>query len=533
MVIKVYQSQVRADTRPTVANAPNINTGATEFYSSLAGTINQTGKELGDFFIKKKQNEIELEVQVNNGSLNEELTDLYNSYLDPQGDMYLTPEKWVEGNDSFQTQAQTLINNKYNTIENKIVADTVKAKFSENFLTLEKDLTKKSFERTSNLLESSLSLNVENLISGISNSNDGFELAKLTDELANTVAKQIGAGFYKEGETYDSLIQTYFTSIATNRIIAKTDKMNLTQVKSAFKKREFGDEITNEFLASLTKEDYEKLTLNALDNAKEKFDKIIKFEESANNFFQLKHQEALANIITEKDPVKKLAIKNDLMQYAAGDFALEQIVAEAFENNNNTVDIGDLSSLRMKILLNEIDQNQLIAEKSKYTETTFNTIQDLWSRHNAPQSTAANQIRKEIQTMFFFNEDKTTNRDDPLAEMFDTQADLTLVKFNRLIRDPDISLEEARIKVMTETKKIVQDQVYDIFAKDLARSNRFYVLNNITITPETYNQTNEYLLRTLKDKQLNRFIKEKSKLDLLYQGRGVIGNEPRITAPGL
>ena len=182
MVIKVYQSQVRADTRPTVANAPNINTGATEFYSSLAGTINQTGKELGDFFIKKKQNEIDLESQIQTGSINEQLTDLYNSYLDPNGEMYLSPERWVEGDDSFQTQAQTLINNKYNTIENKIVADRVKAKFSENFLTLEKDLTKQSFERTENLLESNLDLSKSVLIDDISKATDGLGVSILTDD---------------------------------------------------------------------------------------------------------------------------------------------------------------------------------------------------------------------------------------------------------------------------------------------------------------------------------------------------------------
>ena len=55
MVIRVYQSQIRADKRPTVSSSPSINTGATEFYSSLADTISRTGNELGEFYIKKKE----------------------------------------------------------------------------------------------------------------------------------------------------------------------------------------------------------------------------------------------------------------------------------------------------------------------------------------------------------------------------------------------------------------------------------------------------------------------------------------------
>ena len=55
MVIRVYQSQIRADKRPTVSSSPSINTGASEFYASLSDTISRTGNELGEFYIKKKE----------------------------------------------------------------------------------------------------------------------------------------------------------------------------------------------------------------------------------------------------------------------------------------------------------------------------------------------------------------------------------------------------------------------------------------------------------------------------------------------
>jgi hypothetical protein len=526
MVIRVYQSQIRADKRPTVSSSPSINTGAAEFYSGLADTISRTGTELGDFFIKKKQNEIELESQINNGQVNEELTELYNSYLDPQGEMYLTPEKWVSGNESFQVKANEIINKKYNSIENKMVADSVRAKFSENFLTLEKELTKKSYERTSNLLESSLSLNIDNTIKEISESNDGFQLAQLTDNLIDTVKKQISAGFYKKGETYDTIIQGHFSTIARNRIISMTDKMNLSQVKNSFKNRDFGDEVTNAFLESFTKEDYENLQITVLDNAKEKFKKIIEFEDQANKFFELKHEDEIAAMIEEQDPIRKRTMKDDLMLYAVGDFALEQIVEEAYKTEGATEDIGDETEMRMSILLGEISYNDLIQNKNKFTKETFNTLQDLWSTNNRPQSGLVKQIRNEIKTLFFFNDDRATKRDDALAKLFDAQLDITLQKFNRLIRDKDTSPQEAYDKIVKESANIINQEVFSLFENDLKKPNSWFSVNQVPVTPETFYEVVEEQRNILPENKKKALNKSVNTIILLYGDFGVIPNGP-------
>ena len=458
MVIRVYQSQIRADKRPTVSSSPSINTGASEFYASLSDTISRTGNELGEFYIKKKEKELELESQVETGAINDELTDLYNSYLDPQNDINLSPEKWLEGDDSFQDKAQSLINKKYSTIENKIVADTVKAKFQENFLTLEKDLTKESFKRTDQLLEQNLNL---------------YEVINV----------RIRSGYYDKGETAQSIYMGAMQTVVKNRILEKSQDMDMSDFMMAYEDDAFGqdDEITNVMLGVLGTEEKTEIINSILDLKIEKIDKLEKYNNTIDDLNDNILETGLIKAQNESDPIAKAEIYKNLKTQFQGDITRTNLI----KASESTFDYSSVDTIDVVIEKGKINQGreygylEIIALRSKVTKETFQDLHDTYIQRSDLSSPLVNRLRQNIKDSIYSTDDeyiKSLQDSNPeLADAYNDASSIYVDKFNKLIQERKLSPIEAKNQVMAEAQSFIENK------KIRAAQTQIDILNNLNI----------------------------------------------------
>ena len=463
MVIRVYQSQIRADKRPTVANSRNINTGASEFYSSLADTVSRTGNELGEFFIKKKEKELELQSQVETGAINDELTDLYNSYLDPQSDIYLSPEKWLEGDESFQVKAQALINKKYNTIQNKIVADTVKSKFSENFLTLEKDLTKQSFQRTDQLLEQNLNLRQDTLIDDMSKSNSMMDMSRLTDDLYDVINRRIRAGYYDKDETAQSLYMGAMQTVVKNRILEKSQDMDMSDFMMAYEDDAFGqdDEITNVMLGLLGVEEKTEIINSILDLKIEKIDKLEKYDNTIDDLNDNILENGLIKAQNESDPIAKAEIYKNLETQFQGDITRTNLIKSSQSTfDYASIDTIDPLFIKGKINFGEIDIADLTQIRTEVTKETYEDLYTTYVNVVEPSSPLVNRLRQDIKGSIYSTDDEyiesLQKKNPELADAYNDAASIYVDKFNKLIQERKLSPIEAKTQVMAEAQIFIE-----------------------------------------------------------------------------
>tara|TARA_X000001388_G_scaffold20743_2_gene13750 strand:+ start:76 stop:1692 length:1617 start_codon:yes stop_codon:yes gene_type:complete len=483
MVIRVYQSQIRADKRPTVSSSPSINTGASEFYASLSDTISRTGNELGEFYIKKKEKELELESQVETGAINDELTDLYNSYLDPQNDINLSPEKWLEGDDSFQDKAQSLINKKYSTIENKIVADTVKAKFQENFLTLEKDLTKESFKRTDQLLEQNLNLRQDNLIDDMSKSNSMMDMSRLTDDLYEVINVRIRSGYYDKGETAQSIYMGAMQTVVKNRILEKSQDMDMSDFMMAYEDDAFGqdDEITNVMLGVLGTEEKTEIINSILDLKIEKIDKLEKYNNTIDDLNDNILETGLIKAQNESDPIAKAEIYKNLKTQFQGDITRTNLI----KASESTFDYSSVDTIDVVIEKGKINQGreygylEIIALRSKVTKETFQDLHDTYIQRSDLSSPLVNRLRQNIKDSIYSTDDeyiKSLQDSNPeLADAYNDASSIYVDKFNKLIQERKLSPIEAKNQVMAEAQSFIENK------KIRAAQTQIDILNNLNI----------------------------------------------------
>jgi len=508
MVIRVYQSQIRADKRPTVSSSPSINTGATEFYSSLADTISRTGTELGEFYIKKKEKELALQSEIELGSVNEELTDLYNSYLDPQGEIFLTPEKWVEGDESFATKANELINNKYNTIENKIVADTVKSKFIENFITLEKDLTKQSFARTDDLLQSNVNLRHETVIKDMSNTNNLEDMLKLVDNLylenedgtINTnsiIGLKFASGYYKEGETPLSMVNDSINQVVANRIVKVTSKMNPTQVSNAFKTNNFNDPIINNLINRLPETDKAKLLDETRDIAIKNIDAFSSFQNNADSIFNDQIKIGINDMMSTADPNERVDKKNKLLELAAGDKEQISIIKSNFDPNYfySSFDSMDAQEVIAGVYSGRYSEEDIYGTQDKpasglrdeFTKKSWLKIQDAYANTYLKSDKGKNQILNRLKRLFMIDDDPTQTTD--IERAFSTVAASAFAQVDKLMDDKSLSEDEIIAKITKESQSARDSALYDVFVEDLEKRTKTifdqnkpkFTQNNITM----------------------------------------------------
>tara|TARA_X000001388_G_scaffold47965_1_gene34360 strand:+ start:120 stop:1805 length:1686 start_codon:yes stop_codon:yes gene_type:complete len=552
MVIRVYQSQIRADKRPTVSSSPSINTGATEFYSSLADTISRTGNELGEFFIKKKEKELALQSEIELGSVSEELTNLYNSYLDPQSEIFLTPEKWVEGNESFETKANELINNKYNTIENKIVADTVKSKFIENFITLEKDLTKQSFARTDDLLQSNVNLRHETVIKDMSNTNNLEDMLKLVDNLylenedgtINTnsiIGLKFASGYYKEGETPLSMVNDSVNQVVANRIVKVTSKMNPTQVSNAFKTNNFNDPIINNLINRLPETDKAKLLAETRDIAIKNIDAFSSFQNNADSIFNDQIKIDINDMMSTADFNERVDKKNKLLELAAGDKEQISIIKSNFDPNYfySSFDSMDVESVIAGVYSGRYSEDDIYGTQEKpasglrdeFTKKSWLKIQDAYANTYLKSDKGKNQILNRLKRLFLIDEDPTQT--DDIENAMGSVAKAAFVQVDKLMDDKSLSEDDIIAKITKESKSARDGALYDLFVKELElktgnilKDHRSKLtLNGITITkirPQFMEQDFDNVIKMLEDKGLKTLFRNyRDTLLFKYSAYGV------------
>ena len=84
MAIKIYTPQINVSRKAAGSSSPNLNFGASDFYTTAAATADATGNALATYFINKKTKELELEVSTINAKINDGLNTLHNTYLELQ-----------------------------------------------------------------------------------------------------------------------------------------------------------------------------------------------------------------------------------------------------------------------------------------------------------------------------------------------------------------------------------------------------------------------------------------------------------------
>jgi len=463
---------------------------------------------LGEFFIKKKEKELALQSEIELGSVSEELTNLYNSYLDPQSDIYLSPEKWVEGNESFETKANELINNKYNTIENKIVADTVKSKFIENFITLEKDLTKQSFARTDDLLQSNVNLRHETVIKDMSNTNNLEDMLKLVDNLylenedgtINTnsiIGLKFASGYYKEGETPLSMVNDSVNQVVANRIVKVTSKMNPTQVSNAFKTNNFNDPIINNLINRLPETDKAKLLAETRDIAIKNIDAFSSFQNNADSIFNDQIKIDINDMMSTADPNERVDKKNKLLELAAGDKEQISIIKSNFDPNYfySSFDSMDAQEVIAGVYSGRYSEEDIYGTQDKpasglrdeFTKKSWLKIQDAYANTYLKSDKGKNQILNRLKRLFMIDDDPTQTTD--IERAFSTVAASAFAQVDKLMDDKSLSEDEIIAKITKESQSARDSALYDVFVEDLEKRTKTifdqnkpkFTQNNITM----------------------------------------------------
>ena len=118
-------------------------------------------------------------------------------------------------------------------------------------------MTKESFKRTDQLLEQNLNLRQDNLIDDMSKSNSMMDMSRLTDDLYEVINVRIRSGYYDKGETAQSIYMGAMQTVVKNRILEKSQDMDMSDFMMAYEDDAFGqdDEITNVMLGVLGTEE--------------------------------------------------------------------------------------------------------------------------------------------------------------------------------------------------------------------------------------------------------------------------------------
>lgn len=490
MAIKILTASVRPDRKSTSVGPIKVETGAANYFNTLAQFGSTANDAVSSYFTQKAKNELELKKTTSEASLDLSMNELSKRLLDPAGEFANSPDTWEQ---SFQDGAKQILENELSGVSNSILKSSIVSSFNTKYLGYEKNIVKSANAKVSNLLSAQYRTDIDTAADKLKVVDNVDDAVPLFDAIEYRISQLAAGGHLKPGETIDSIVTEKIGEIMQARILTTAEGMTLSEMQTAFKTRNFNDPLVDEFMARVSAEDMEVIYQEATDLKKQSIEKIINLEDQAEKYFEILHEDKILAMSEEPDATKRQAAYEDLMVTAGGDKQLENIINTAFyKDRYSQFDQIDKGKTRIAIQLGEYSLNDLMADKQQFTETTFLELQDLWATNNRPQSSLVNNIRNEIKTMFFYDDDKTTKTDDKLAQAFDTQQDLAIQKFNKLIRDPEISPQEAYSQIIKESEITIAEEVFKLFSEEVTKANSVYVRNKLFVNAKTFYNDIEY-----------------------------------------
>tara|TARA_R100001369_G_scaffold92901_1_gene141180 strand:- start:4563 stop:6212 length:1650 start_codon:yes stop_codon:yes gene_type:complete len=474
MAIKIYTPQINVSRKPAGSSSPNLNFGASEFLTTAAATADATGNALATYFINKKTKELELEVSTINNQVNDSLNTLHNSYLDPQGEKYLSPQTWEE---NFAAESKLLINNATLGIKNKLVAQSVRSNFATQTLTLNNSLTKESFKRTAKILESNLNEETTSLINTLSTSNNAADISKKIDALDVNITKKINGGFFKDGDSFETLYTEALGEVVSNRIMTATENMTTNEIATAFQTETFGDEVVDTLIGGLSQTEKNTLFADSKKRSLDNLDNIIKFEEKADDIFNKAIEGDIVEMMSEPDAAARKVKYDALLLLAAGDTSQIKIINDAYDPNyfyseRDTMDLQETiaavytDAYSFEDIYGDGDNETVdgrMGLRDNFTKESWLLIQDA---HAATQDGVRGKILRDLKTEFQIDENPLTETD--IEGALQSVANNAFAQVDLLLKDKSLNRQEIKEQVSANSKESKDLALYDLFKEQVA-----------------------------------------------------------------
>ena len=533
MAIKIYTPQVNVSRKAAGSNSPNLNFGASEFFTTAAATADATGNALATYFINKKTKELELEVSTINSKINDALNTLHNSFLDPQGDKYLSPQTWEK---DFAAQSKILLNNETANIKNKLVAQSVRSNFATQSLTLNNSLTKESFKRTSKILEGNLNKETTTLIDELSTSNNEADISKKIDLLDTNIQQKINGGFFKDGDSFETLYTEAIGEVVSNRIMTATSTMSTNEIATAFQTEKFGDEVVDELIGGLSQSEKDTLFADSKKRSLDNLDNIIKFEEKADDIFNKAIEGDIVEMMSEPDAAARKVKYDELLLLAAGDTSQIKIINDAYDPNYfySERDTMDLQETIAAVYTDAYSHEDIYGDgdnetvdgrmglRDNFTKESWLLIQDAYA---ATQDGLRGKIIRTLKTEFQIDENPlhTTDIEGALQSI----ANNAFAQVDQLQKDKSLNRQEIEEQIIANSKASKDLALYNLFQEQV-KDNFKYILPNIIqvlgttveIRPNHFIKDTDNIVKLLNASEKGQqqvFIFNNIKNDLLFK----------------
>ena len=423
MAIKILGNQVSPTRKSTNVGSIQINTGAEQFNQAVSQFGATARNAINQYATTKLTNELKYKMQVADTTIENSMQQLQQDILNPSSDLAMKPDTWE---DVYEEQAQAILDTMLGSTDNKMLQTSIVASWNASKVKYEKDVVKKSAERTSNLLQQSYVQNFDKtkeLLTGVTDLN---ELQIITDNFTRNVNEYAASGFLSKDETTKDLYETYVGEAIRLRVGNAAADMEMSAFIDAYETGTLGDgdPITEMMMGMLDEDQVETI----LDDAFDKKVNRIKAINDAESKLEVRYNNALEKNILDMDGEADPKIKSQkheqlLVQYAGDDDALKKIKT-AYETDFALYDDANLNInyIKKEINFGNLSLDDVLDLKTKLSQETFKILEDTYNNSISPRSELANNLKSRIKSQVYGSNDGfleiITEEDPTLAAMF-------------------------------------------------------------------------------------------------------------------
>ena len=423
MAIKILGNQVSPTRKSTNVGSIQINTGAEQFNQAVSQFGATARNAINQYATTKLTNELKYKMQVADTTIENSMQQLQQDILNPSSDLAMKPDTWE---DVYEEQAQAILDTMLGSTDNKMLQTSIVASWNASKVKYEKDVVKKSAERTSNLLQQSYVQNFDKtkeLLTGVTDLN---ELQIITDNFTRNVNEYAASGFLSKDETTKDLYETYVGEAIRLRVGNAAADMEMSAFIDAYETGTLGDgdPITEMMMGMLDEDQVETI----LDDAFDKKVNRIKAINDAESKLEVRYNNTLEKNILDMDGEADPKIKSQkheqlLVQYAGDDDALSKIKT-AYETDFALYDDANLNInyIKKEINFGNLSLDDVLDLKTQLSQETFKILEDTYNNSISPRSELANNLKSRIKSQVYGANDGfleiITEEDPTLAAMF-------------------------------------------------------------------------------------------------------------------
>ena len=423
MAIKILGNQVSPTRKSTNVGSIQINTGAEQFNQAVSQFGATARNAINQYATTKLTNELKYKMQVADTTIENSMQQLQQDILNPSSDLAMKPDTWE---DVYEEQAQAILDTMLGSTDNKMLQTSIVASWNASKVKYEKEVVKKSAERTSNLLQQSYVQKFDKtkeLLTGVTDLN---ELQIITDNFTRNVNEYAASGFLSKDETTKDLYETYVGEAIRLRVGNAAADMEMSAFIDAYETGTLGDgdPITEMMMGMLDEDQVETI----LDDAFDKKVNRIKAINDAESKLEVRYNNTLEKNILDMDGEADPKIKSQkheqlLVQYAGDDDALKKIKT-AYETDFALYDDANLNInyIKKEINFGNLSLDDVLDLKTKLSQETFKILEDTYNNSISPRSELANNLKSRIKSQVYGANDGfleiITEEDPVLAAMF-------------------------------------------------------------------------------------------------------------------